>query len=273
MSEGHSNPFSLSSADSAVDAAARRKPMSRFSIRRVLVWFFVMTVVLELSLRLIFGLGSPLLFISDPACSYVLAPNQNIRRFFAVNQINAYSMRSPTVGPKRVDEYRILFIGDSVLNGQTYTPQARIFTSLLGNSLPARLHRPVTVFNASAGGWAVGNEVAYLRSRGGFQSNAIVMVVNTEDLVQPFNDTTPGSVQMPIKNPPLALVEVWTRYVVPTVFGMDLSDRGSKAAVQKEELQSVAATLHNWTKPVCWHSTAERAWRLSTALLLATVEY
>lgn len=200
-------------------------------------------VLLELILRLVLGMGRPVLYVADRACGYLPAPNQNLHRFFSVIQINSDSMRSPPVRPKTADEFRILFIGDSVTHGQSYMTQGRIFTSLLGESLPAQFHKPVTIYNASAGGWAVGNEVGYLRSRGSFQADVIVMVLNTDDLFQPFNDTQPGTPQMPDKNPPLAIAEVWSRYISPHFFHVDLADKGSSVTTPKEEEQPVGTTI------------------------------
>jgi hypothetical protein len=154
-------------------------------------------------------------------------------------------MRSPPVfAVKPSDEFRVLFVGDSVTYGQTFSRQSEIFTSILSRQLPSRLHRPVEVLNASAGGWAVGNEVGYLRSRGVFQSDLIVMVLNSDDLTQVFNDAMPGAFRhLPDHNPWCALSELWTRYVVPQFCRVNIADRGSTAAMQRDETQPVGATL------------------------------
>src|SRR5205085_2864502 len=119
--------------------------------------------------------------------------NQRISRFFCRNDINSAGMRSePIRTPKPSDELRIMFVGDSVLYGMTHVDQSKIATTILARELPTQLHRPVEVLNASAGGWAIGNEVGYLRSRGTFQSDVVVFVLNTYDMGQPFNDSVPG---------------------------------------------------------------------------------
>src|SRR5205814_2503693 len=130
---------------------------------------------------------------------------------FCHNDINAAGMRSaPIVSPKPKDEFRLLMIGDSVLYGMTHVDQSKIATSILARELPEQLHRQVEVLNASAGGWAVENEVGYLRSRGTFDADEVVFLLNGYDLTQPFNDLVPGvALTFPAQNPPLALWEGW----------------------------------------------------------------
>jgi hypothetical protein len=145
---------------------------------------------------------------------------------------------------KPSNELRVLFIGDSVTYGQTFTSQPDIFTSILARDLPGQLHRPVEVLNASTGGWAVGNEVGYLRSRGVFQSDLIVLVLNSDDLTQAFNDSVPGHVpQLPDHDPWCALADVWTRYVAPRIFHVNVADRGSSSTPLSDDVQPVSATL------------------------------
>ena len=70
-------------------------------------------IILEVGLRLSFGFGRPLLYITDPEIGYLLAPNQKTRRFGNRIAINQYSMRSPAVSPTRSSEtLRILLLGD-----------------------------------------------------------------------------------------------------------------------------------------------------------------
>jgi hypothetical protein len=65
----------------------------------------------------------------------------------------------------------------------------------------------------------VDNELGYLRSRGTFGADAVVIVLNTGDLVQPFN---PGKLLLaggyPDHRPPLAMEELWVRYIGPRFF-------------------------------------------------------
>jgi hypothetical protein len=190
---------------------------------RALKWFtilYALLLALELSLRFVLGLGNPVIYRYDADCGYFPAPNQQARRFFAENDTNSFGMRSAEV-PRRKSPgtLRILFVGDSVTYGTTYVDQSRIFTSILARELPERVHRPVEVLNASAGAWAPANETGYLTSRGTFDSDVVLFVLNTGDLVQPMNWpvlTLQGG--YPEKKPPFALCELWLRYLKPRLF-------------------------------------------------------
>ncbi|MBT3070837.1 SGNH/GDSL hydrolase family protein [Rhodomicrobium sp. Az07] len=138
---------------------------------------------------------------------YISAPNQDVRRFFARNKINRFSMRSDEIeAQKAPDHTRILFIGDSVTYGTTYIDQTRIFTTLVANRASERIGNPVEILNASAGGWAPENEVGFLLSKGTFESDLVLIVLNTADLNSPLADSSrmPGC---PPKNLQLRLAK------------------------------------------------------------------
>jgi len=223
---------------------------ARSSRRRRWLWRFILAsliflIVFEVMLRTVLGLGHPLLYQFDADCGYLPKPNQHLRRFFCINDINQFAMRSPSIQPRKPkDEFRIFFLGDSVLFGTTHVDQSKICTSILQRELPGQLHRPVEVLNASAGGWAVPNEVGYLHSRGTFNADLVVMVLNTYDIVQPFNDLIPGEVvELPTRNPPTAIGEVWSRYVKPRLFHVTTADRGSSEPVVPDQKAAAASTL------------------------------
>jgi hypothetical protein len=218
----------------------RRRWLMRFILASL-----VFLVAAEMVLRTVFGLGHPLLYQFDADCGYLPKPNQHLSRFFCANDTNQFGMRSPAVqSPKPKDEFRVFFVGDSVLFGMTHVDQSKICTSILQRELPQQLHRPVEVLNASAGGWAVPNEVGYLHSRGIFHADLVVFVLNTYDLVQPFNDLIPGEVvELPTRNPPTAIGEVWSRYIKPRLFHVATADRGSSEPVVPDQKAAVASTL------------------------------
>jgi len=204
----------------------------RFLAWAVLRWGLILVLLMELGMRMVLGLGTLVTYQSDPDCGYLPKPNQNLTRFFCHVLINENGMRSqPVRQPKPADEFRVLFVGDSVAYGTAHVDQAKIFTSRLAHDLPERLHRPVEVLNASAGGWAVGNEVGYVRSRGVFNSDLVVFVLNSEDMVQPFDDTkpTPDNAGFPSKSPMLAFTDLWWSFLKYRASHGKITDPGAAA--------------------------------------------
>jgi lysophospholipase L1-like esterase len=203
----------------------------------------------ETTLRLVFGLGSPVLILTDKGESeggfgYIPSPDQDVRRFFARNKINHFSMRSDDISAtKSPGHLRVLFIGDSVTYGTTYIDQSRIFTSLLAHEMPKLVGRPVDVLNASAGGWGPANEVGFLQSRGNFDADLVLIVLNTADLRQPFADL-PRDPGFPTEAPLTAIGEMWTRYIAPRLFAArGETDPGSVSSPADGIFQETSATL------------------------------
>ena len=188
----------------------------------------LLLAITECVLRLGLGFGRPLLYIPDARAGYIPAPNQDLRRLGARIHINEHGMRSDSVrDPKPVPERRLLLIGDSVTFGTTYVGQESIFASLVERGLNGDHGVGAEVLNASAGGWAPENEYQYLLSRGTFDADLVIFVVNTNDLGQPF-EPFKASPQFPIKDPWTATGEVLERYVAPRILsGIQIADPGS----------------------------------------------
>ncbi|OJJ27382.1 lipolytic protein G-D-S-L family [Roseofilum reptotaenium AO1-A] len=173
---------------------------------------------LEVALRALFGLGKPLIYKVDPEIGYLLAPSQTTRRFGNRITINQYSMRSPEISEQpEPGTQRILLLGDSIANGGWWTDQEQILSNLIGNKLKEESSKPVEVLNISANSWCPRNEIAYLRQYGTFGAEAIILLINTDDLF----GTAPTSIPVgrdrfyPNQYPPLAIVEAFTRFVLP----------------------------------------------------------
>lgn len=187
-------------------------------------------VALELGLRWL-GFGKPVLYLADPQIGYLIAPNQQTRRFGNRIQINAYAMRSPAISPSRpAQTWRILMLGDSIVNGGWWTDQSQTLSAQLQNQLqnqvrphlnPAVPSNPssqitsVEVLNASANSWSPRNELAYLRRFGSFESQTLILVINTDDLfgTAPYSVVVGRDRNYPDRQPPLALAEALSRYV------------------------------------------------------------
>lgn len=162
--------------------AGMRKNAGMFIAAGLLLFAFA-----ELGLRAVVGLGHPLLYAQDPACGYFTLPNQQTRRLRARTMTNDLGMRSPEFSAaKPAGTLRLLFLGDSITFGTILVEQDLIFVERVRRDLTAKLGRPVEELNASANSWAISNELGFLRSRGTFQSDYLVLVLNTGDLNQPF---------------------------------------------------------------------------------------
>jgi len=152
---------------------------------------------------------------------------------------------------------RILLLGDSIANGGWWTDQkqtisARVTTQLefvvrevsegrgwakreemlqrsYGNS-PTNLspHLPIPssptlafehieVLNASANSWGPQNELAYLKRFGTFGAQAVVLLLNTDDLfaATPTSEPVGRDRNYPSRKPLCALVEAFDRYLSP----------------------------------------------------------
>jgi len=187
--------------------------------RRMACAFGILVLVVLISeavLRFAVGLGNPILIQPDPACGYILKPDQDVFRFFVHTRTNHYGMRSDEVPPVRnAGTLRILFVGDSITYGTTRVDQREIFAEVLHRDLPAIVNRPVEVLNASAAAWAPANELDYLRSRGIFSADLVLLVLNSGDLTQRRATAAEVSDDLPLKRPATALSEFYTRYIRP----------------------------------------------------------
>lgn len=186
----------------------------------ILVVVLGLVVAIEVGLRLLFGFGNPLVYLADSRIGYLLAPDQNVKRFGNRIEINQYSMRSAAVTPERSpDTLRIFLLGDSVANGGWWTDQSETISVLLESQLstPGEPPSRVEVLNASANSWGPRNELAYLERFGTFQSQVIVLLINTDDLfaTAPQSWVVGRDRNYPDRKPPMALVEVLERYLFP----------------------------------------------------------
>ncbi|WP_125061058.1 SGNH/GDSL hydrolase family protein [Aphanothece sacrum] len=144
---------------------------------------FVLLILLEGSLRLVFGLGKRLIYIPDTEIGYLLAPNQNLRRFGKQIIINQYSMRSqPIEKHPEKNTLRLFLLGDSVANGAWWTDQSDTISTLISNTLKLDFVKRIEVLNASANSWGPRNQLAYLQRFGTFDAQIIILLLNTDDL-------------------------------------------------------------------------------------------
>jgi GDSL-like Lipase/Acylhydrolase family len=186
-------------------------------------WIILIALIMavELGLRWFWGFGNPLTYLTDEQIGYLLAPNQRTRRFKNRIAINQYSMRSPEISLlRRDDTFRVLLLGDSIANGGWWTDQSQTISALMERELLPKMpgnYPGVEVLNASANSWGPRNQLAYVQRFGTFQAQAIVLLINTDDLFA----TAPTAIPVgrdrhyPTHKPLFALVEAWQRYVLP----------------------------------------------------------
>jgi len=102
--------------------------------------------------------------------------------------------------------------------GTSRVDQQQIFTEILHRDLPSILHRSVEVLNASASAWAIDNELSYIRSRGIFQSDIVLLVLNDGDVMQSRSTMAEVGDDLPQQRPETAIGELYSRYIRPRIF-------------------------------------------------------
>jgi lysophospholipase L1-like esterase len=193
-------------------------------------------VLVEAVLRVRWGLGSPVLYDLDPAMEYVQRPNQDLRRFGNRVLVNEWGMRSGPLPLRKGDpeEFRVLVIGDSVVNGGVQTDHDDLATTRVEGLLAARLARPVRVGNISAGSWGPPNLKAYLERHGFFDADVVVIVLGSHDAGDAPTGEPPNPIQYSTEPPRTAIGELLSRYVAsrlpwaetpPSAGGLDRLDR------------------------------------------------
>jgi lysophospholipase L1-like esterase len=202
--------FTLKISENQTQKSNREKPVKILVLISAIA--LALGILLEISLRLMFGFGTPLTYRSDPEIGYLLAPEQKVRRLGKKIEINQYSLRGPTISSDRpVNTWRILLLGDSIANGGWWTDQEETIAALLEKAFPSR---KIEVLNASANSWGPRNQLAYLKKYGSFQAQALLLLLNTDDLFSaaPNPNIVGRDKNYPPQRPPLALVELWQKY-------------------------------------------------------------
>ncbi|MCX7594384.1 MAG: SGNH/GDSL hydrolase family protein [Fischerella sp.] len=209
-------------------------------------------VVIEVGLRSLFGFGNPLIYIADEQIGYLLAPNQRTRRYGNRIEINQYSMRGEAIQQTPSSStLRVLLLGDSIANGGWWTDQDSTISSLMQRSLASasisNYYNKVEVLNASANSWGPRNELAYLEQFGSFNAQAVVLLINTDDLFAAAPTSLPvgRDRNYPDQKPPLALLEVFQRYIkkpkpIPEMQTVQKED-GDRVGVNLEAIGKIQA--------------------------------
>ncbi|MDB5329627.1 MAG: hypothetical protein JWP03_778 [Phycisphaerales bacterium] len=202
-------------------ASAKNKPTLPHRLRKFALRLAVVILALaiggELFCRFYLGMGDPPLMMADPQMEYLFKPSRTYHRFGHRISYNAYSMRSDDFPLRKSDpdEFRVLVIGDSVVNGGARVDQSELVTSRLQQQLRQDLGCPVIVGNISAGSWGPPNELAYIKRFGLFSADVVVLVLNSDDYrdLPTFSPVVGVNPNFPDRAPPSALLEAITRGV------------------------------------------------------------
>lgn len=181
-------------------------------VLHTIVIVITIMVLSEIVLRLVFGLGNPPLYVASEHYEYILAPNQDLTRFGNRIIVNEYSMRSRPIDSTA--QYRILFVGDSVVHGGNLTDHDELASTIVERKLSEQTNKVVQTLNVSAGSWGPDNAAAYLKRHGLFDVDLIVAVWSSHDAgdMMTFRPQVGVDPAMPDERPLFALSEAFMRY-------------------------------------------------------------
>lgn len=197
---------------------------------KVFLVLVAVVVLGEVVLQLM-GLGHPILVTTNSPANYEFVPNQHLHRTWPMSDsliswvsTNQYGMRSPRIEPEPpANTLRVYFLGDSIPYGTTQVSQSQIFVSRIARKLPGIVHRPVQALNGSCGGWAIPNELLYLKEHGLLGASRVILVLNDGDPMQPISAKPTKTVNAGIptlKNHPIfGYQELWDRGLEPMLRG------------------------------------------------------
>ena len=186
------------------------------SVFRIISISLFLLLLAEGILRFL-GFGSIPLFMEDPDYEYIFAPDQDIHRLGRHFYINHFSMRSDALAID--DGIRILFFGDSILNGGLPTDNDDLATSILEQNLSIKLKKKIRALNISASGWGPDNAAAYLKKNGNFGAKMIVLIFSSHDYFDNmgFEREVGVNSAFPSKNPFCAITDFVFVYLIPLI--------------------------------------------------------
>ncbi len=175
------------------------------------------------------GFGTPLLYRAAPS-GYELVPDQRVVRLGKTTTINAFGTRGANLAPQPPPGvWRIMVLGDSVANGGTQLNDGQTFAAVASRQLTSLGCRN-EVLNASAGGWSLFDESAWLHQHGLLGAKTVLWTINFMDLDQlpstsAILDNNPS---FPSHRPTFGLQEVLFRYALPRLgLSAATADNGS----------------------------------------------
>lgn len=207
------------------------------------IYFFLVLISFEFFCKFFIGLGDPPLSRKHPTIEYEFVPNQDIKRFHRTIKINSHGMRSNDLKKvKPNNEKRILVFGDSVIWGGSLIDQKDLATEIL-KEIGLKEGFTLEVGNVSAGSWGPGNWLEYIKERGNFSADIVVLVISSHD----WNDNPSyKSNDLVIDKPISAFYELITRYLIPKIKNLsknlnsnNLNKENFKKEFNKEEFKGL----------------------------------
>ncbi len=176
-------------------------------------FLIVLSICLEIILRMYFGFCDTVLVREDSEFEYIAQPNQKRFRFRNHAIYNSFSMRSEEVDTSSI---KILGFGDSIINGGVLTDQDSLATTILSDTLSKIYGTKIQFLNISAGSWGPDNCYAYLKKYGDFGAKSIFLFFSSHDAYDNMNfekivDNHPS---FKSKQYSIALYELVNRYLV-----------------------------------------------------------
>ena len=150
----------------------------------VLGFSIVLSICLEIFLRMYFGFCDTVLVREDSEFEYIAQPNQKRFRFRNHVIYNSFSMRSEEVDTSSI---KILGFGDSIINGGVLTDQDSLATTILSDTLSKIYGTKIQFLNISAGSWGPDNCYAYLKKYGDFGAKSIFLFFSSHDAYDNMN--------------------------------------------------------------------------------------
>ncbi|KUR75524.1 hypothetical protein [Novosphingobium sp. Fuku2-ISO-50] len=180
------------------------------------------------------GFGNPPLYRAA-ASGYELVPGQHLVRLGHPVAINSLGMRGSEVSPNpQPGLWRVMVLGDSVANGGVQLDDVQTFPAVTSRLLTNEGCRN-EMLNASAGGWSLFDEIAWIHQHGLFGARTLVWVINFMDLDQPPSPSTilDHNASFPTHPPDTALGEILFRYALPRLgLRPSAADNGSIMGTQ-----------------------------------------
>lgn len=175
---------------------------------KILSSIILLSICFELFLRHYFGFCDALLYQSSDKYEYIAQPNQDRYRFGAHIQSNSYSQRNEEPDSTKI---KILGLGDSVLFGGTWMDQDSLATTLFSQETGMQM------LNISAGSWGPDNCAAYLKEKGTFDAQVMILVCSSHDAydIMSFFPVVGNFSTYPDKQYSLAICELIDRYLIP----------------------------------------------------------